>query len=343
MVAINPLVKYAIANKPLVQTFEHLIGLHNTPAPPPAAVGVDEGGAGLPDDSAIASSTTFSRRSRSRSHSSFSRPRPPPPPPAKESAKIRHIRYFLLRPLLTALCVLLAVLIPEFDRVLAFLGSASAFVICVILPVGAYLISGRKGEVAAKEREGKENGAAGGGGGAGGGGYGTISPGVDSANSHSSPSQSTTPKALPPTFSSTTPNGSGYVTHHPHPHSSSSAFSPSNARAKVVEQARLVRSEELARRHLTRTRDEDGAAGGGGEEGLTISTKEKVLCYVVLVVSAVMATVGTVWSFLPVEEAGEGVLGVAGLAGLCGSGGSVGAGGGGGGMALLKAVSGLRG
>ena len=67
---------------------------------------------------------------------------PPPSPAAARRARI--LRYVLYRPSLTFACVALAILIPEFDRVLAFLGSASAFIICVIGPVGAYLIVGRK-------------------------------------------------------------------------------------------------------------------------------------------------------------------------------------------------------
>ncbi|GAA6019651.1 hypothetical protein JCM10207_006958 [Rhodosporidiobolus poonsookiae] len=222
MVALNPLVKYAIANKPLVQTFEHLIGLHPTPPPPPP---VSE-----PSDSAIAASSAAS----SIPHG------PPPSAPVVETpaqaARVRWIRYLVLRPGLTLLCVLLAVLIPEFDRVLAFLGSASAFVICVILPVGAYLITGR-------ETRREEDAVA-------------AAAGAKAARSAEAQRR---------------PNG-------------------------VVEQARRIRAEELER--LRRARGEQGA------EPLVLGRAERALCYVVLGISVVLAVTGTVWSFLPVEEAG---------------------------------------
>ncbi|GAA5974462.1 hypothetical protein JCM11641_003230 [Rhodosporidiobolus odoratus] len=209
LVAINPLGKYAIANKPLVQTFEHLIGLHAPPPPP-----VVESDDGRLDEGAVASSVATS---------SLSPHRQAPPTPAQlaetvqQARRTRIIRYTLLRPVLTLLCVGLAILIPEFDRVLAFLGSGSAFVICVILPVGAYLLS------ASEEAEETTKGEAG--------------------------------------------------------------------RNGIINEARRVRDAELARR-------------GSGEEKLRVSRAEKVLLWTLLAVSVAMAAVGTVWSFLPVKEAG---------------------------------------
>ncbi|GAA5897381.1 hypothetical protein JCM5296_004148 [Sporobolomyces johnsonii] len=127
MVAINPLVKYAIANKPLVHTFEHLIGLHPAPTlpsspPPPGSSS---------SDSALTTTSSFSHPS-------------PAPPPTPDPQRTQRIRYFVLRPLLSLAFVACAIAIPEFDRVLAFLGSASAFVICCVGPIGAYLVLGRR-------------------------------------------------------------------------------------------------------------------------------------------------------------------------------------------------------
>lgn len=111
--------KYAIASKPLVQTFETFIGsVSHRPPPPPQT------------DSAIADTA-----------SSIA---PVPLAPVQSPRKARILRYTIYRPLLTLACVGVAILIPEFDRVLAFLGSASAFLICVIGPIGAYLKAGRR-------------------------------------------------------------------------------------------------------------------------------------------------------------------------------------------------------
>ncbi|GAA5940254.1 hypothetical protein JCM1841_005030 [Sporobolomyces salmonicolor] len=129
MVAINPLVKYAIANKPLVHTFEHLIGLHpapTVPSPPPPP-------GQSSSDCALTTTSSFSHPS-------------PSPPPAPDPRRAQRIRYFVLRPLLSLAFVACAIAIPEFDRVLAFLGSGSAFVICCVGPIGAYLVLGRRKE-----------------------------------------------------------------------------------------------------------------------------------------------------------------------------------------------------
>lgn len=58
-----------------------------------------------------------------------------PPPRISRLFNFIHIA---IRPAVTALVVALAILIPDFGRVLSFLGSASAFLICCIGPIGAY-------------------------------------------------------------------------------------------------------------------------------------------------------------------------------------------------------------
>lgn len=188
LLQINPLVKYAIANKPLVQTFEHLVSSISHTTPPPS------------DESESAAIMTAS-----------SIPNDPPPSPAA-ARRARVLRYVLYRPLLTFACVALAILIPEFDRVLAFLGSASAFVICVIGPVGAYLIVGRK-----------------------------------------------RPSVLLPAEEYGSPRGDSY-----------------------------------RRRRTKKT--------PGDEDDLVVEGKERFLCWFLLGLSAVMASIGTVWSFLPIES-----------------------------------------
>ncbi|ORY78078.1 transmembrane amino acid transporter protein-domain-containing protein [Leucosporidium creatinivorum] len=141
MVALNPVVKYAIANAPLVQTFEVMIGLHPPPSLPPSPA--------MLDGSAIASEESSSSLSSiSRAHQAQD------PTYTPNSSSTIHQRraepflkrysYLITRPFLTAAAVFLAIIIPDFARVLSFLGSASAFIICCIGPIGAYLILGGK-------------------------------------------------------------------------------------------------------------------------------------------------------------------------------------------------------
>lgn len=57
----------------------------------------------------------------------------------------------LVRVFTVALIVVLAVIFPEFDRIMAFLGSFLCFTICIIFPLAFYLkIFGK--EISARER-----------------------------------------------------------------------------------------------------------------------------------------------------------------------------------------------
>jgi vesicular inhibitory amino acid transporter len=254
MVALNPLVKFAIANKPLVQTFEHLLGLHHHHAPSPlqqqAPPALDS------SDSAIATSTNLSHLTPAISSAISSAPLTTPAQHAAHEAnqrRVRILRYTVFRPALTLICVGFAILIPEFDRVLAFLGSASAFVICVIGPVGAYLIVGKKREPGAAGGSRKRRKSSLGAAAVAGGRYGALV------------AQGSTKPAVPSPLTS--------------------AFAQS----------------ELERRR--RSKAFEASAIDDGRE-LVVEGAERVLCWVLLVVSALMAAVGTVWSLLPVEEAG---------------------------------------
>lgn len=145
---------------------------------------------------------------------------------------------WITRPLLTATAVVLAIVIPDFARVLSFLGSASAFIICCIGPIGAYLILGGK-------RYRHQASHFRGGGGGGGGGYKSI------------PGQRTREFAA-------AANGGGPSVMF----GRTGAYDPDDGDVQQV--ARL--------------------------EGW-----ERVMCWVLLVLSIMMAVVGTVWAFLPLD------------------------------------------
>lgn len=51
----------------------------------------------------------------------------------------RNITHGLIRILVIGIIVLVGILVPSFDTIMALLGSAMAFSICVILPVAFYL------------------------------------------------------------------------------------------------------------------------------------------------------------------------------------------------------------
>jgi len=131
--------------------------------------------------------------------------------------------------------VLVAIAIPDFDRVLSFLGSASAFVICCIGPIGAYLILSVPEQTSLSTEEG-----------GGGGGYSKIPTSV----------------------------GGGIL---------------GRQDPELIEEISQIVDPSIAQRHLIE---------GVGRE-LVVGKGERVVCWILLVVSIVMASVGTVWSFLP--------------------------------------------
>ncbi|KDE05691.1 hypothetical protein MVLG_03925 [Microbotryum lychnidis-dioicae p1A1 Lamole] len=143
MVALNPVVKYAVTNAPLVQTFEVMLGIQKTRpmnerrSRPRFRSPHDSGASAILEGSAIMSEDSSSSISGLEGNESSSRTK------NQEPFLLRY-RAFITRPLLTALIVVLAIVIPDFGRVLSFLGSASAFIICCIGPIGAYLILGRQ-------------------------------------------------------------------------------------------------------------------------------------------------------------------------------------------------------
>jgi hypothetical protein len=127
MIVLSPVSKFALATRPLNLTLETLLSLDPAPPSPPTRQ----------DPNA----STFSRLSAAL---------PPLPQPTP--------RLFLLpleRTLLTATCVTVAVLLPDFAQVMAFLGSFSSFLICVILPILAY------GQVVGRAAGSREAGAKG--------------------------------------------------------------------------------------------------------------------------------------------------------------------------------------
>ncbi|KAK4705555.1 solute carrier family 32 (vesicular inhibitory amino acid transporter), partial [Phenoliferia sp. Uapishka_3] len=133
MIAINPVVKYALASTPLVSTIEHLTGLSK-----PIIV-VDPTSPDRLDGSAIASEDSSSSLLLPDSHLLINATAS-----AGSMSPMKAITILAVRPLIMAAVVLGAIIIPNFGIVLSFLGSSSAFVICAIGPIGAYLILGRR-------------------------------------------------------------------------------------------------------------------------------------------------------------------------------------------------------
>ncbi|KAI0094699.1 transmembrane amino acid transporter protein-domain-containing protein [Irpex rosettiformis] len=117
---IAPLSKFALSTRPLNLTLEIILGIETSGS--------------SPDDHDISSSD--------------SKPQDPGSDAAtyQRKQKFKYIVTVIERALLTSFSVAVSILVPEFSSMMAFLGSFSAFLICVIGPVSAKVaLAGRCG------------------------------------------------------------------------------------------------------------------------------------------------------------------------------------------------------
>lgn len=127
MVAINPIAKFALSTRPLNLTIEHLLSL----------------GTGEVDDPhAIQSQPPSSGIHQAIEHQPGSTPQDSKAPiPKRKSVKLtKALGRVISRIIVTTLVVAVSIIIPDFDRVMSFLGAFAAFVICIVLPVSAELL-----------------------------------------------------------------------------------------------------------------------------------------------------------------------------------------------------------
>ncbi|TYJ51512.1 hypothetical protein B9479_007908 [Cryptococcus floricola] len=153
MIVINPLTKFGLSSRPLNITLETILGI--SPSPPIDTSGFDSSlssqtprnGAAYHENDHDQYHSKPSPSLRSPSPSPHHRPSSPShipthptPSPSQivlhEATEDRKATYRVIsRIVVTAVCVGTAVVLPGFGRVMAFLGSFSAFVICIILPL----------------------------------------------------------------------------------------------------------------------------------------------------------------------------------------------------------------
>ncbi|CAH7690614.1 transmembrane amino acid transporter protein-domain-containing protein [Phakopsora pachyrhizi] len=142
MVGINPVAKFALCTRPLHITIEHFLSLN----PQDDSSEEQNSHAHVTQEVPSTPQTftpTVSKSSDQISISTGSTSIFPVDGNKRESLLVRvkqAVGKFTCRTFLTALVVLLAILIPQFERLMSFLGAFSAFVICIILPVSAELI-----------------------------------------------------------------------------------------------------------------------------------------------------------------------------------------------------------
>ncbi|KZT30339.1 hypothetical protein NEOLEDRAFT_1173781 [Neolentinus lepideus HHB14362 ss-1] len=108
MLVINPLSKFALATRPLNVTLEIMLGLETTLSPASSES----------HDTKLSTSSEITRAGNNRHI-------------------LRRVFIVIERVGLTLLSVTVSILVPQFSSVMAFLGSFSAFLLCVVGPVSA--------------------------------------------------------------------------------------------------------------------------------------------------------------------------------------------------------------
>ncbi|EGG10358.1 uncharacterized protein MELLADRAFT_94434 [Melampsora larici-populina 98AG31] len=127
MVAINPIAKFALSTRPLNLTIEHLLSLGTGEVDDPHAIQSQPSSSGTHQ---TIEHQTVSRSQDTKSHI-----------PKRKAVKLtKAFGRIISRITVTTLVVAVSIIIPDFDRVMSFLGAFAAFVICIVLPVSAELL-----------------------------------------------------------------------------------------------------------------------------------------------------------------------------------------------------------
>lgn len=137
MIVINPVTKFGLCSRPLNLTLETVLGIAEGVFRRPAlAVGQEE--------SAVLDSPSISPGEAPKPQFG---PGDLVDPESDAEAKYhsaerkKFAARVISRTIVTGLCTVAAIYLPGFGRVMAFLGSFSAFLICIILPVCLSLTS----------------------------------------------------------------------------------------------------------------------------------------------------------------------------------------------------------
>ncbi|KAJ9111124.1 hypothetical protein QFC19_001323 [Naganishia cerealis] len=138
MIVINPIAKFALCTRPLNLTIEALFGLNPMPHGDPHKPAPHGGETSKP----LLEGETQRDLGSQFTITTTGAFAPPPAASAGPSVALAEKRKtagrLVARIGVTAACVAVAILLPEFERLMAFLGSFTTFFICVLLPLMFY-------------------------------------------------------------------------------------------------------------------------------------------------------------------------------------------------------------
>jgi vesicular inhibitory amino acid transporter len=137
MIVINPVTKFGLCSRPLNLTLETVLGIAEGVFRRPALAVIQE-------DSAVLDSPAISPGEAPKPQSgSGDLVDPESEAEAKyhSAERKKFVARVISRTIVTGLCTVAAIYLPGFGRVMAFLGSFSAFLICIILPVSPAVTS----------------------------------------------------------------------------------------------------------------------------------------------------------------------------------------------------------
>lgn len=141
MIVVNPLTKFGLCSRPLNVAVEGFLNL--APAPRPTVPTLNQRRQSVTQAMSSAISTGLSGAGASDyltdDEGGDTIPKSPVPvfhDAVNEAAETRKGFWRIVsRTVITLACTATAILLPGFERVMAFLGSFSSFLICIILPV----------------------------------------------------------------------------------------------------------------------------------------------------------------------------------------------------------------
>ncbi|KAJ9093388.1 hypothetical protein QFC21_006418 [Naganishia friedmannii] len=143
MIVINPIAKFALCTRPLNLTVEALFGLNPMPHGDPHKPALTEANKplleGEPPSTARERERDLGSQFTITTTGAFApTPSASTPPSVALAEKRKTAGRLVARVGVTAACVAVAILLPEFERLMAFLGSFTTFFICVLLPLMFY-------------------------------------------------------------------------------------------------------------------------------------------------------------------------------------------------------------
>lgn len=142
MIVINPVTKFGLCSRPLNLALETVLGISEGAPNISSGSAIAEEGESPTETTGLLDPATRRRSTTEYTKAALTDVNEGTAQPSSENRKF--VARVISRTVVTGLCTTAAIFLPGFGRVMAFLGSFSAFLICCILPVSDYVLSEKR-------------------------------------------------------------------------------------------------------------------------------------------------------------------------------------------------------